>query len=113
MLEVGMGMKRLKNFPREDEALVSTEGRRIGVQDCAQQRQGEKRQYAHSRHYKTVTQSWGTGVESSGGWGWKMKSEPGKLTGYTHTELGFSPTDNGNQGWLLGNERHTVWLILK
>lgn len=57
MLEVGMGMKRLKNFPREDEALVSTEGRRIGVQDCAQQRKGEKRQYAHSRHYKTVTQS--------------------------------------------------------
>lgn len=103
-----MGMKGLKDFPREDEALVSTEGRRTGVQDCTQERQGEKRQYAHSRHYKTVTRVEALVQKVVVGEAGKMKSEPGKLTGYTRTELGFSPTDNRNQGWLLGNERHTV-----
>lgn len=55
MLEVEIGMKGLKDFPREDKALVSTEGR-TGVQACTQGRRG-KRQNAHSRHYKTVTKS--------------------------------------------------------
>lgn len=36
------------------------------------------------------------------------RSQVGRLIGYTHIEIGLSPTDNGSQGRLLDHEKYTI-----
>lgn len=102
MWEVGVGTKGLKDFSRENEALVSTEEVFKDIE-----RHGGKRKHAHSdptnrtvelKHRDRKQWLRGRKIEAE---------EPGKLTA-SHTELGLQPADNRSQGRLLENERHNV-----
>lgn len=105
-------MKGLKDFPRENEVLVSTERKKI-VQGC--RKAMEETGNIPIQDTTNSTTELSTSIQISGWQGQKNEEKPGKLTGLTHIELGLPPAHNGSQGRLLQRMKayHTTNLNVK